>query len=219
MARDEQRDRGLPARRGETGIFRSPWEDPWTASPFSMLRRMQEDMDRIFGGFGGFGGSGGGFPQAFTPNIDMHETENEVIVKADVPGVEPEDLEVYCTDNALIVRGEMRREEQRDERGIHRAERRYGRFERALPLPAEVNRDQIQASFRNGVLELHLPKTEEGRQRMRRIPIQGARTLSGMKGGETAGEAGQAATGEAGQSSAGTTGTSQTKKSTGQQGG
>jgi HSP20 family protein len=208
MARDEQRDRGLPARRGETGIFRSPWEDPWTASPFSMLRRMQEEMDRWLGGMGGFGSFGGGFAQAFTPSVDMRETENEVIVKADIPGVEPEDLEVYCTDNALIIRGEMRREEERDERGVHRAERRYGRFERALPLPAEVNRDQIQANFRNGVLEIRLPKTEEGRQRMRRIPIQGARSLTGVKGGE--------AEGQTGQGTAGTTG-SQPGQSSGKQ--
>jgi HSP20 family protein len=209
MARDEQRDRGLPARRGETGIFRSPWEDPWTGSPFSMLRRMQEEMDRWLGGMGGFGGFGAGFPQAFTPTVDMRETENEVIVKADIPGVEPEDLEVYCTDNALIIRGEMRREEERDERGVHRAERRYGRFERALPLPAEVNRDQIQANFRNGVLEIRLPKTEEGRQRMRRIPIQGARSLTGVKGGE--------AEGQTGQGTAGTTG-AQPGQGSGQQG-
>jgi HSP20 family protein len=198
MARDEQRDRGLPARRGEMGMFRSPWEDPWTASPFSMLRRMQDEMDRWFGGIGGFGGFGAGFPQAFTPSVDMRETENEVIVKADIPGVEPEDLEVYYTDNALIIRGEMRREEERDERGVHRAERRYGRFERALPLPAEVNRDQIQANFRNGVLEIRLPKTEEGRQRMRRIPIQGARSLTGVKGGEAEGQTGQGTTGTTG---------------------
>jgi HSP20 family protein len=205
MARDEQRDRGLPARRGETGIFRSPWDEPWMASPFSMLRRMQDEMDRWFGGMGGFGGIGGGFPQAFMPSVDMRETENEVVVKADVPGVEPEDLEVYCTENALILRGEMRREEQRDERGVHRAERHYGRFERALPLPAEVSRDQIQASFRNGVLEVHLPKTEAGRERMRRIPIQGARPLTGLKGGEAAGETGQGTTGTTGASPSGQT--------------
>jgi HSP20 family protein len=205
MARDEQRDRGLPARRGETGIFRSPWDEPWMASPFSMLRRMQDEMDRWFGGTGGFGGFGGGFAQAFTPSVDMRETENEVVVKADVPGVEPEDLEVYCTDNALILRGEMRREEQRDEGGVHRAERHYGRFERVLPLPAEVNRDQIQASFRNGVLEVHLPKTEAGRERMRRIPIQGARPLTGVKGGEAAGETGQGTTGTTGASPSGQT--------------
>jgi HSP20 family protein len=197
MAREEQRDRGLPARRGEYGMTRPGFEESWFGSPFSMLRRMQEDIDRIFGGFGGFGS---GFTQQWAPNIDVYETENEVVVKADAPGVEPEDLEVYATEDSLVLRGEMRREEQRDERGTHRAERRYGRFERIIPLPAEVNRDQIQASFRNGVLEIHLPKTEEGRRRMRRIPIQGARPIAGVKGGEA---------GETGQSSAGTSRTAQ----------
>jgi HSP20 family protein len=155
------------------------------SSPWNMFRRMQEDMDRMWGqffsgqGFGQPGGAQGGFP-----NVDMHETENEIIVRADVPGVEPEDLELFHADDRLIIRGECRRQEESKDQDWIRSERRYGRFERALPLPSEVRADQIQASFRNGVLELRLPKSPEAQQRMRRIPIQGGQTLAGAKGGE-----------------------------------
>ena len=189
MARDQNREQGFPIRRSETGLSRGSYQDPGFGSsgfgsPFALMRRMQEDMDRLFGSFLG----GGGWPQPMQqmPACDIHETENEVIVRADVPGVEPEDLEVYSTADSLILRGETRQDEERQNRGYHRSERRYGRFERILPLPAEVDRDKIQASFRNGVLEIRLPKTETGRQQMRRIPIQGGSTLTGTKGGEVA---------------------------------
>jgi HSP20 family protein len=188
MAREE-RDYSLPARRPGTGLSRGSEPDFWTASPFSMMRRMNDMMDRIWGEFFGgpaLGGQWQGFGgiQGWSPSVDVKETENEFIVHADLPGVEPEDLEVFCADDRLILRGETRREEEKRDQGYLRSERRYGRFERVLPLPTGVKQDQIQANFRNGVLELRLPKTEEARQQMRRIPIQGAQTLAGTKGGE-----------------------------------
>src|SRR5947209_7880265 len=191
MAREDQLDYGLPARRQETGLNRAGRDDFWTASPFQMMRRMQDEMDRVFsqffGGQGswGQGAGGGGGLQAWAPSVDMHETEREFVIRADVPGVEPENLEVHCTDDRLIIRGETRHEEESRDQGVLRSERRYGRFERVLPLPGEVKQDQIQANFRNGVLEVRLPKSEESQQKMRRIPIQSGRTLSGAKGGET----------------------------------
>lgn len=151
---------------------------------------MQDEMDRVFGQF--FGGPGswgqgaasGGGLQTWSPQVDMHETEREYVVRADMPGVEPENVEVLLADDRLILRGETHHEEEAREQGILRSERRYGRFERVLPLPGEVKQDQIQANFRNGVLELRLPKSEESQQKIRRIPIQSGRALSGAKGGE-----------------------------------
>jgi len=227
MARDEQQYRGLPARRGEQGLFRPLQEDWWGASPFTALRRMQEEMDRWFGRSGLMGGGEGGqFSGRWAPQIDMWEENDQVMIRADVPGVEPEDLELYCTDDALIVRGESRTSDEREERGYHHRERRYGRFERMLPLPAQVDREKIQASFKNGVLEVRMPITESSRQRMQRIPIQGARQMTGAKGGETPGQAASdmPSTGgtqvpgmtnpqaEAGQQGEGTTSTESTKR-------
>src|SRR5688500_13602510 len=143
MAREEDRQFRMPARQEEQGarraggggLTRSPFGwggdvDFWSASPYQIMRRMQEDMDRLFGSFfgqpsGGAGGAAG--RSAWSPSVDLYETENEVVVKADVPGVEPEDLEVTCTEDALVLRGETRREEERREGGGFRTERRYGR--------------------------------------------------------------------------------------------
>jgi HSP20 family protein len=195
MARDDDRQYRMPARQQEPGrLTRSPFgwgseTDPWGGSPFQMMRRMQEEMDRALGSF--FGPqSGSSFPWAgagaqsmanWSPSMDVYETDKEIVVKAEVPGVEPEDIEVYCTDDALILRGETRREDERQEGNTHRIERRSGRFERQIPLPPGAIPDQAQANFRNGVLELRIPKSEEARQRVRRIPVGG---VTGSKGGE-----------------------------------
>jgi HSP20 family protein len=189
MARDDDRQYRMPARQPEPGrLTRSPYglgseADWWGGSPFQMMRRMQEEMDRAFGSFFGLPGSAAGAQRIdnWSPSVDLYETDKEIVVKAEVPGVEPEDVEVYCTEDALVLRGETRREEERQEGGTHRVERRYGRFERQIPLPPGAMPDQAQANFRNGVLELRIPKSEEARQRMRRIPIAGA---AGTKGGE-----------------------------------
>jgi HSP20 family protein len=182
----------MPARQQEPGagrLTRSPFglgreTDFWSASPFQMMRRMQEDMDRVFGSFFGQPWGAGAGTQGLTgwaPSVDVYETDKEIVVKADVPGVEPEDLELYCTPDAVVLRGQTRHEDERQEGNIHRTERSYGRFERQIPLPPGTRPDEAKANFRNGVLELRIPKTEEARQRMRRIPIGGT---SGSKGGE-----------------------------------
>ncbi len=207
MAREEDRQYRMPARQqeGQGRLSRGPWggggEGDWlSASPFQLMRRMQEDMDRVFGSF--FGQPAGGWtggPHGITgwaPNVDVYEKDNEIIVKADVPGVEPEDLEVTCTEDALVIRGETRREEDREEGGWHRTERRYGRFERVIPLPPGTRPDDARANFRNGVLELRLPKTEEARQRARRIPITGAAGAKGGEAGSAEGQGQQAAGGQ-----------------------
>jgi len=196
MAREDDRRYQMPVRQQQPGrLTRSPFgwgseADLWSSSPFQMMRRMQEEMDRAFGSFFGQPAGGGSIDatSGWTPTADVYETENEIVVKADIPGVEPEDLEVYCTDDGVVLRGETRREQERDEGGWHRTERRYGRFERQIPLPQGARPDDAQANFRNGVLELRIPKSEESRQRIRRIPIGGT---AGAKGGEAAAGAGQ----------------------------
>jgi HSP20 family protein len=192
MAQDDKQQYQMPARQQEPGagrLTRAPFglgreTDLWSASPFQMMRRMQEDLDRVFGSFLGQPWSASAGTQGQTgwaPSVDVYETDKEIVIKADVPGVEPEDLELYCTPDAVVLRGETRHADERHEGSIHRTERSYGRFERQIPLPPGARPDEAKANFRNGVLELRIPKTEEARQRMRRIPIGGT---SGSKGGE-----------------------------------
>jgi HSP20 family protein len=133
---------------------------------------LREAMDRLFEesflrpGFFGNGESG-----AVMLPMDMYETENEVVVKAAVPGVKPEDIEVTVTGDLLTIKGEFKSEsEQKDEkRNWHRQERRYGNFSRQVTLPAGVNTDACQADFDNGVLTLKLPKAEEAK--VKRVQI------------------------------------------------
>jgi HSP20 family protein len=136
-------------------------------SPFFMLRR---EMDRLFDdAFRGFGLSTfdqGGFNW---PQVEVADRDREIRVTAELPGLEEKDVELRVEDNVLILRGEKRTEIDDAERQY--SERSYGRFERHLALPADVDEERASATFRNGVLTVTLPKTERARQQTKRIPI------------------------------------------------
>lgn len=94
------------------------------------------------------------------PSVDLHETDNEFILHADIPGLNPEDVDITVEENMVILKGETKRDETREERGYHLTERRYGSFYRTIPLPAQVKSEQAVARYTNGVLELKIPKVE-----------------------------------------------------------
>jgi HSP20 family protein len=97
--------------------------------------------------------------------VDVEETDNEMLVRADAPGFEPNDFDIYVTGNLLTIRAE-RRQEHEDKQGELRSRRRtFGRFERSILLPAAVDADKVEAHYRNGLLEPCLPQTEEARRR------------------------------------------------------
>lgn len=150
-----------PARQGE------PHHDA-TLGPFFTLRR---EMDRLFDdAFRGFGLTGfdqnGGFGW---PQVDVVERDKEVRVTAELQGLEEKDIELRVEDNVLILAGEKRHEHDDEERRY--SERYYGRFERRLALPAEVDDERAEAHFRNGVLTVTLPKTAREQSRKKRIAI------------------------------------------------
>jgi HSP20 family protein len=141
--------------------------------PARDMMSLRDAMDRLFEesflrpGFFGAGES----MSAMLP-LDLYETENEVVVKAAIPGVKPEDIEVTVTGDLLSIKGEFKSEsESKDEqRNYHRQERRYGSFSRQVTLPSGVNADACQADFENGVLTLKLPKAEEAK--VKKVQIQ-----------------------------------------------
>jgi HSP20 family protein len=147
-------------------------------SPFSLMRRMLEDMDRMFEGFGsaraGFeGNTTRGFAPIWSPAIDVVEREGRFVVRADVPGLSPDDIRLEVRDGALVLEGERRQEvEVEGEEGVYRSERVYGRFSRVIPLPEAADVDKAAARFENGVLEIEIPLREDARRR--RIEIQGS---------------------------------------------
>jgi HSP20 family protein len=140
--------------------FITPFE-----SPFGTLPRLQ-DVSRLVEGFWA---SPAEVPQVWQPAVDIYEEGNQWVVKADIPGVEPNDIELQVTDDGLKISAETSSEEQAQDKGYYRVERRFGSFRRFIPLPAEVDPEQVNAQFRNGVLEVRLPKSEAS---TRRIPIQ-----------------------------------------------
>lgn len=148
-------ERTVPVRRQE--------------NPFAAFHR---DMNRLFEEFWrGFDlpsplGEAWG---SFSPRVDVDETDTEVRVTAELPGLEEKDLEVQLTDDALILKGEKREEHEDQDRGWR--ERSYGRFERAVPLPCEVDADRVSAQFKNGVLTARLPKSAKARGHRKRIQI------------------------------------------------
>ena len=130
--------------------------------PFLWLQR---DMNRLFEDFWhGFDAE-----WAFNPRIDIEEKDGELQVTAELPGLEQKDFDLSLAGDTLVLRGEKR--EERDDKASGWHERSYGRFERAIPLPVEIDTEHASAEFKNGVLCVHLPKTPHARQSSRRIPV------------------------------------------------
>lgn len=104
------------------------------------------------------------------PHVELSDTDKEVKVEAELPGLSEGDVELVLKDGTLIIRGEKKGAIEDKTRRV--SERFYGRFERMIPLPSEVREDQVNASFKNGVLTVTLPKSPESMQKMKRIPIK-----------------------------------------------
>jgi HSP20 family protein len=132
--------------------------------PAREMLSLREAMDRLFDDAFtqplaiGHGGRGAGLPA-----IDLYQTDDEVIVKASLPGFKPDQVQVNVTGDVLTIKGEAREEQERGERAYHVRERRWGSFERSLMLPAGVAADKARADFEDGVLTVSLPKAEEAR--------------------------------------------------------
>src|SRR5688572_4866418 len=126
-------------------------------------------MDRLFEDFMGRAPSRMGDGRA-EPAVEVSDTPEAVIVKAHMPGVSKDHIQVDVTDDVLTLKGEMKEEETKEEKNYHRREFRYGRFARSIPLPAAVQSDQATAQLKEGILEVHIPKSEKSKAKQ--IPTQ-----------------------------------------------
>jgi HSP20 family protein len=106
---------------------------------------------------------------AWNPAVDIFENETEIVIKAELPGLEPKDIELGLEDNVLTIKGERRFEKDAKEENYHRVEREYGLFSRSFSLPAGVKEDKITAEFKNGLLRIVLPKKEEAKAKTIKI--------------------------------------------------
>jgi HSP20 family protein len=158
---------------------------------------MSEEMDRTFGQFFGQQGGASGSSGTWYPPIEVAEREGQLHVHAELPGLNPEDVKVEVTDDALVIRGERKSEHEHRIGGAYRSERRYGQFYREIPLPEGVNAEQARAQFRNGVLEVTVPVPQQASNR-REIPISTGESSGSIAGSSAAPAASAAAAGASG---------------------
>lgn len=141
--------------------------------PFGEISNLREQMNRLWDVLRpGLGFRWGAPGEMAAPRMDIYQTENEVVAVAEIPGLESkDDIEVTVTEDTLTLRGELKRGYEEREENLFHTERYYGAFSRTLTLPVEVKPEETSASYRNGVLEIRMPKTEAGRRRSVRVPI------------------------------------------------
>jgi HSP20 family protein len=184
MAEKRQTETRTSQSQEERGIQRSParrelslWREPFGGfgyGPFAMFRRMQDEMDRLFGGFGGrqwpalFGGEQGG---DWMPAIETFQRGTEFVIRAEVPGLSRNDLNVEVKDDSVIIRGERKHDYEEEHEGVFRSERAYGSFYRVLPLPEGAVTESAKANFKDGVLEIVVQAPSHEARRGRRIEI------------------------------------------------
>jgi len=144
--------------------------DLFSASPFQMMRRMSEEMDRMFNRVMG-GSFATGTTGVWSPRIEAFQKEDKFVVRAELPGLRKEDVEVDMTDQAITIRGQRKHEHEEKRDGFFHSERSYGSFYRSIPLPEGVISDTAKATFRDGVLEITLQAPPEEVTRGRRVEI------------------------------------------------
>lgn len=148
------------------------------ADDTSAFNKLRHEMNRMFDDFSS-GFTFGRTPSFkllepladFHPKVNMQDAEKEVVVTAELPGVDMKDIEVSVTDSQLTIKGEKHEEKEESKKGYYRMERSYGSFYRKLPLPCEVNKENISATYKNGVLNISLPKTEKAIKEEKKVAI------------------------------------------------
>ena len=150
----------------------SPWR------PFMDLARWERDMDRMREDF--FARSPWRMDRWFrgddldvrAPAVDLFEEKDDIVVKAELPGIDKDNIEVNLNDSTLRIKGEKKKEDEVKEENYYRSERTYGSFVRSVELPKAVRADKVKATFKNGILEVRIPKTEEAKTKEIRVKVE-----------------------------------------------
>jgi HSP20 family protein len=149
---------------------------PRYSDPFGALRAEMDSLfDSFMGGLPAFTGmlgtgTGRGFP--LTAHMDVKETDKEIVVEAELPGIDDKDISLSLQDGILTIKGEKKLERDEEKENYRMMERRHGSFQRSVRLPETVDEDKVEASFNNGVLKVSLPKRPEAIGKQRTIPIK-----------------------------------------------
>ncbi len=147
-----------------------PTTSRWAERAFSPLEDMEDMFDRFRREFYSpdvFRGT-----DEFSPRVEVKETDENILISAEIPGMNEKDINVTLRDNSLIIEGEKRSERQKEDKGYYRSEFSYGSFYRSIPLLAEVDANKVDATYKNGILDVTLNKLEETKQMSKRIEIK-----------------------------------------------
>lgn len=139
--------------------------------PFRGLSGIQAEMDHLLDSVFSRPAVIGGVDRVWTPALDTYETKDELVVSCELPGVKEKEVHVSIADDLLTIKGERTRQEEVKDDDYHRLERWYGRFERTIPLTVPVETDKVKATYRDGVLQIRLPKAEAAKPKEVKIDI------------------------------------------------
>ena len=134
--------------------------------PWNPFREMDRDGNGFFDLPAKFFGNGN------SPRVDVYQTDKDVVVKAEIPGVSKKDVNLYIDENSIRLSGQTKRENEFKEEDVYRTERYYGSFSRTIPFPVEVKSEEAKAEYRDGILTVTIPKAESSKSRGKRIDIQ-----------------------------------------------
>jgi len=148
------------------------WKPFRELAPFREFERMRREMDRLWDSFFERRPTKIEEQGEFLPALDLAETDNELVVKCEVPGLEPKDIVISLSDGMLTIKGEKKQEREEKEVDYRLVERSYGAFTRSIQLPKEVQGDKINASYKNGILKVTLPKSEEAKKKEIKIKVE-----------------------------------------------
>jgi HSP20 family protein len=155
--------------------------------PTRELSSLSSDVNRLFNAFFDVPVGGNGTSvRRWVPAMDLVETEDHFVLRADLPGLSEQDVSIEVVDNVLTVSGERRTEHEDRKDGYHRVERAFGTFSRSLTLPEGVDPDAVEASFEHGVLEVRIPKPEERKPRKVAISVGNGADAKAIEGSESA---------------------------------
>lgn len=143
--------------------------------PFRDLVSIQERMNRLFDETFGktFRGEGEELARGiWSPAVDIYETDEHIVMKAELPGIDKKDVSIEVKDNMLVLKGERRFEKEIKEENYHRMERAYGSFQRSFTLPNIVEKDKVSAKYKDGILEITLPKIKEAKPKQIKVAVE-----------------------------------------------
>ncbi|MEO0074684.1 MAG: Hsp20/alpha crystallin family protein [candidate division WOR-3 bacterium] len=146
------------------------WLTPW--EPLKELEEIRREIDDIFEMRPFRFGLKPLLARSFSPAIDIIDKKDKIVVKAEVPGVDKKDMTISISDDELVIKGEVKREQEVNEKDYYHSERFYGTFSRSIALPAMVDKSKAKASYKDGILEITLPKAESEKSKEVKLEIE-----------------------------------------------